>query len=95
MRGAEAVPVGGVGGFLLPALLGTMKQATGSFGPGFAVLALAAGGALILLQALVSYRAAWSLSSRAGLPADAARFEESGRRQEKSRELAADGILEY
>jgi NNP family nitrate/nitrite transporter-like MFS transporter len=33
---------GGVGGFLLPNILGTLKRATGSFAPGFAVIALMA-----------------------------------------------------
>jgi NNP family nitrate/nitrite transporter-like MFS transporter len=33
---------GGVGGFLLPNILGTLKRATGSFAPGFAVFALMA-----------------------------------------------------
>lgn len=42
--------IGGLGGFLLPILLGNMKQSTGSFGLGFALLAAAAFGALLLLQ---------------------------------------------
>ncbi len=33
---------GGVGGFLLPNVLGTLKRTTASFAPGFAVLALMA-----------------------------------------------------
>jgi NNP family nitrate/nitrite transporter-like MFS transporter len=56
--------VGGVGGFLLPTLLGSMKQATGSFGPGFAVMAVAACGALLLLQSLVAFRSPWRSSWR-------------------------------
>lgn len=56
--------VGGIGGFLLPTLLGSMKQATGSFGPGFLVLALAAFGALLSLQALVTWRSPWRFSWR-------------------------------
>lgn len=59
--------IGGLGGFLLPTLLGGMKQATGSFGPGFAILALAAGGASILLQTLVAFRSPWRRSWRADL----------------------------
>ena len=59
--------VGGLGGFLLATLLGGMKQATGSFGPGFAVLALAAWGALVLLHTLVAFRSPWRLSWRPGL----------------------------
>ncbi len=34
---------GGFGGFFLPTLLGLMKQATGSFGPGFAAFAVVGG----------------------------------------------------
>jgi len=58
--------VGGVGGFLLPTLLGYIKQTTGSFGSGFFVLALAAGGALVALQALLGFRSPWRLSWRLG-----------------------------
>lgn len=46
--------VGGVGGFLLPTLMGTMKQTTGAFSPGFMLLAacaLGAAGVLYLRQA--------------------------------------------
>ena len=46
---------GGVGGFLLPNLLGSLKQLTGSFGGGFVVFAFAslacAGGLLYVSQA--------------------------------------------
>ncbi len=44
---------GGVGGFLLPTVLGTMKQATGSFSGGFLAFALVGGigGALTLAYA--------------------------------------------
>jgi MFS transporter, NNP family, nitrate/nitrite transporter len=44
---------GGLGGFLLPNLLGSLKQATGSFGAGFFVFAIAGGfgGALALAYA--------------------------------------------
>src|SRR5262249_12784587 len=49
--------VGGVGGFLLPTLLGGMKQRAGSFGPGFLVLALIAAAALIALHRLAVGRA--------------------------------------
>jgi NNP family nitrate/nitrite transporter-like MFS transporter len=56
--------VGGVGGFLLPTLLGHLKQGTGSFGPGFLVLALMACGALVSLQALVAFRFGWRFSWR-------------------------------
>jgi NNP family nitrate/nitrite transporter-like MFS transporter len=43
---------GGVGGFLLPNLLGGLKRLTGGFGPGFAVFAVAAGLCLIVLARL-------------------------------------------
>ncbi|OFV92208.1 MAG: MFS transporter [Acidobacteria bacterium RIFCSPLOWO2_12_FULL_65_11] len=56
--------VGGLGGFLLPALLGQLKQGTGSFGPGFLVLAVMASGALVSLQALVAFRSGWRVSWR-------------------------------
>jgi NNP family nitrate/nitrite transporter-like MFS transporter len=45
---------GGIGGFFLPNLLGTLKRLTGSFGPGFLSFALtgvACAGALLLLRA--------------------------------------------
>lgn len=40
---------GGVGGFYLPTVLGSLKEVTGSFGPGFLVFASMAGMGLILL----------------------------------------------
>ncbi len=61
---------GGLGGFLLPSVLGTMKQGTGSFGPGFLVLAaVAACGLLSLLAIRQSWRRTWPHESalRAGL----------------------------
>ncbi|MBZ5578189.1 MAG: MFS transporter [Acidobacteriia bacterium] len=61
---------GGLGGFLLPSLLGTMKQATGSYGLGFAVFAAGAGCALVALLALrQNWRRTWPRESvvRAGL----------------------------
>jgi NNP family nitrate/nitrite transporter-like MFS transporter len=42
--------VGGLGGFLLPNLLGTTKQLTGSFSAAFVLLAALAGAAALLLQ---------------------------------------------
>jgi NNP family nitrate/nitrite transporter-like MFS transporter len=50
---------GGLGGFLLPSLLGTLKDQTGSFGTGFAVLAMLACAGL---TALVLLRKPWSRS---------------------------------
>lgn len=56
---------GGLGGFLLPSILGVIKGRTGSFGIGFAVLAALAFSGVC---ALVYLRPVWSLS----WPADAA-----------------------
>jgi NNP family nitrate/nitrite transporter-like MFS transporter len=38
---------GGVGGFLLPTLLGVLKQSTGSFAPGLACFAIVAGASAV------------------------------------------------
>jgi MFS transporter, NNP family, nitrate/nitrite transporter len=56
--------IGGLGGFLLPILLGNMKQVTGSFGPGFMVLAVMAFLALIVLRSLTATREDWRFSWR-------------------------------
>jgi NNP family nitrate/nitrite transporter-like MFS transporter len=49
---------GGLGGFVLPTVLGTLKQATGSFGAGFLAFALLGGlgGALALIYASRGWR---------------------------------------
>ncbi len=52
--------LGGLGGFLLPALLGSVRQYTGSFGAGFGALALVASVAAVCLRLLVSPRGKWS-----------------------------------
>jgi NNP family nitrate/nitrite transporter-like MFS transporter len=57
---------GGVGGFFLPNLLGGLKGWTGTFGPGFAVFALAGLGCVGLLLAL---RGRWERTFLAGLSA--------------------------
>ena len=54
--------IGGVGGFLLPTVLGSLKQVTGSFSGGFVVLAIVAGGAALSLQMLVAVRSGRRLS---------------------------------
>jgi MFS transporter, NNP family, nitrate/nitrite transporter len=41
--------IGGLGGFLLPNLLGTLKDATGSYGSGFFVYTLASLGCMLLI----------------------------------------------
>jgi NNP family nitrate/nitrite transporter-like MFS transporter len=61
---------GGLGGFLLPSLLGTIKERTGSFGLGFALLATVAGCGLVSLLCMRrSWRRSWPRESvlRAGL----------------------------
>jgi MFS transporter, NNP family, nitrate/nitrite transporter len=62
--------VGGLGGFMLPILLGNMKQAAGSFGFGFAVLATVAVGTLVLLRILASAQDSWRFSWRLARPGD-------------------------
>ena len=52
--------LGGVGGFLLPTLLGSVRQATGSFSFGFVVLASVAGIAAVSLRLLLSARGRWA-----------------------------------
>jgi len=56
--------VGGLGGFLLPMLLGVMKQTTASFAPAFVLLALIAGGAAAWLQVLALREQGWRLAWR-------------------------------
>lgn len=48
--------IGGLGGFMLPVLLGTIKQSTGSFAVGFLLLATLAVAAAITLRILVPLR---------------------------------------
>ena len=57
--------VGGVGGFLLPTLLGAARQTTGSFGAAFAVMAVAAAIVAGLLQVLAVVQDGWRLGWRA------------------------------
>ena len=65
--------VGGLGGFMLPTMLGQFKQRTGSFGAGFVVLGGVALLALGLLRALMAtnegWRTSWRIVSAAGEPA--------------------------
>jgi NNP family nitrate/nitrite transporter-like MFS transporter len=61
---------GGLGGFLLPSVLGLVKDRTGSFGVGFAILALAMlSGAMSLLYLKNVWRRTWPMGAaqRAGL----------------------------
>jgi NNP family nitrate/nitrite transporter-like MFS transporter len=50
---------GGLGGFLLPNLLGTVRETSGSFAPGFMVLAGMAALALAALGLLATLSARW------------------------------------
>ncbi|MFL5618606.1 MAG: nitrate/nitrite transporter [Gemmatimonadaceae bacterium] len=65
--------VGGLGGFMLPTMLGQFKQRTGSFGSGFVALALVALVALALLRVLMArserWRSSWREAVRASEPA--------------------------
>ena len=56
--------LGGLGGFVLPTMLGQFEERTGSFGPGFVVLGAAALVALVLLRLLVATDARWRRSWR-------------------------------
>jgi NNP family nitrate/nitrite transporter-like MFS transporter len=56
--------IGGIGGFMLPMLLGNVKQVTGSYSAGFVTLAAFAFGGLALLRALAALRQGWRLSWR-------------------------------
>jgi NNP family nitrate/nitrite transporter-like MFS transporter len=56
--------VGGLGGFLLPMLLGIMKQTTLSFAPAFVLLAMVAGLAAAWLQVLSLREQGWRLAWR-------------------------------
>jgi NNP family nitrate/nitrite transporter-like MFS transporter len=55
---------GGLGGFLLPNLLGTVREASGSFGPGFMVLAGMAAAAVLLLGLRAALATEWRTSWR-------------------------------
>lgn len=57
--------IGGLGGFLLPTLLGGLKQTAGSFGPGFALLAGLSLCAGVVLHVLTRRQGEWRLSWRA------------------------------
>jgi NNP family nitrate/nitrite transporter-like MFS transporter len=63
--------IGGVGGFLLPTLLGNCKQSFGSFASGFVVLAGIALSAALALRLLVALQHGWRLSWKQMPVADA------------------------
>ena len=56
--------IGGLGGFMLPTMLGQFKQHTGSFGAGFVVLGAIALLSLALLRGLMARSAGWRSSWR-------------------------------
>jgi MFS transporter, NNP family, nitrate/nitrite transporter len=56
--------VGGLGGFMLPTMLGQFKQHTGSFAAGFIVLGCMAATALLLLRWLMATNPHWMRSWR-------------------------------
>jgi NNP family nitrate/nitrite transporter-like MFS transporter len=56
--------IGGLGGFMLPTMLGQFKQHTGSFGTGFVVLGIVALLTLGLLRALMARSEGWRTSWR-------------------------------
>ena len=56
--------VGGLGGFMLPTMLGQFKQHTGSFAAGFLVLGAVATTALVLMRWLMATNAHWKRSWR-------------------------------
>jgi len=64
--------IGGLGGFLLPTLLGLIKQTSGSFGPGFAVLAGLAVVALGVVRALVAIEHGWRFGAEGAPSIEAA-----------------------
>ncbi|OAH54311.1 MULTISPECIES: nitrate/nitrite transporter [Bacillaceae] len=56
---------GGVGGFFVPNILGTLKQMTGTYAAGFTVYAIIGIAALILLAiAQISWRKSWAPKER-------------------------------
>lgn len=59
---------GGVGGFYLPTVLGSLKELTGSFGPGFLAFASIAGMGLMLLLATQRRLRAMSTAPSEGRP---------------------------
>ena len=58
--------LGGIGGFLLPILLGNVKHLSGSFAAAFVVLAALACCGLIMLRVLATVREGWRLSWKVG-----------------------------
>lgn len=62
--------IGGLGGFLLPNLLGTLKDATGSYGSGFFVYTLASLICMILIAVVRNeWQSTWAASTEAPMKA--------------------------
>lgn len=60
--------LGGIGGFVVPTMLGTLKHGTGSFADGFLILAVLAGAAFVTLAVLYrSDSTGWRISWRGDL----------------------------
>jgi MFS transporter, NNP family, nitrate/nitrite transporter len=57
--------IGGIGGFVLPNVLGQARAATGSFATGFVILTALAAGATVLLRTLMASATGWRASWRA------------------------------
>ncbi len=53
---------GGIGGFLLPILLGSVKQVSGTYAWGLGILALLTSGSFILIRVLATARANWRIA---------------------------------
>jgi NNP family nitrate/nitrite transporter-like MFS transporter len=64
--------IGGIGGFVLPNVLGQARAATGSFAPGFVTLATIAAGAALLLRVLMASQTGWRASWRSAEAEEAA-----------------------
>jgi MFS transporter, NNP family, nitrate/nitrite transporter len=56
--------IGGIGGFILPNVLGQARAATGSFSTGFVILTALAAGAVLLLRVLMASAEGWRGSWR-------------------------------
>lgn len=54
--------VGGLGGFIVPILLGGLRETAGSFAPGFVALAVAAFTAFLALRVLTALEHGWRFS---------------------------------
>lgn len=58
--------LGGLGGFMIPILMGNARKITGSFGPGLLILSGVALGTLVLMRVLSATHYGWRISWRFG-----------------------------